>query len=360
LRSAKTFFTVFIRSTLLICSVFCAFTSVEAADTENCLMCHKYRFLGRIDETGKRQNYNVDEYLFLHSLHGQVLCRECHTNVTKIPHDTIAQPVNCANECHMVPPFSKEKFSHKKIIETFNQSAHGVNPEDSVLLKEAKPNCKYCHMNPSFTGLSESTVSYEESLRRCNNCHVEYGVVQAYKHITHRLRHKTSRSPQEIVALCGGCHHDTKSMESLKVSDTALNALETYNQSIHGKLARLGSKEAADCVSCHTTNALHDIYKKDNINSTVYKGNLNKTCGQCHKHSNDLFVEIAVHPGVKSRENPFIRFASIALRFAIYGSVLSLVGLMILETSGRRKSGIKLMLRNGTTWRRDAKKEKKK
>jgi hypothetical protein len=359
LRSAKSFFACFMQGVLLICAVFFICGSAAAADTENCLMCHKYRFLGRIDETGKRQNYNVDEYLFLHSLHGQVLCRECHTNVTKIPHDDNIQQVNCANECHMVPPFTQEKFSHKKIIGIFNGSSHGIKPEDPAQLKEAKPDCKYCHLNPSYSGLSENTVNYEESLRRCTNCHVEYGVVQSYKHMTHRLRRKTSRSPQEIVALCGKCHQDSQLMRSLNVSETGLTALETYNQSIHGKLVRLGSTKAADCVSCHATNSLHDIYKSSNVESTVFRENLKKTCSQCHKNTNSWFVGIAVHPGMKKQQNLFIYLAGIGLRIAIYASVLSLVGLMLLETYGRRKDGIKMILRNGTTWRRETKREEK-
>jgi len=35
--------------------------NADAADKENCLMCHKYPFVGRVDEDGKRINYHVDE-----------------------------------------------------------------------------------------------------------------------------------------------------------------------------------------------------------------------------------------------------------------------------------------------------------
>jgi hypothetical protein len=67
-----------------------------------------------------------------------------------------------------------------------------------------------------------------------------------------------------------------------------------------------------------------------------------------------------VHPGTKHEENLFIYIASIGLGYALYGSVLSLVGLMLLETFGRRKDGIKFLLRNGTSWRGQSKRELKK
>jgi hypothetical protein len=69
-------------------------------------MCHKYRFLGRIDENGKRSNHNVNEDIFLGSIHRNVPCRDCHTSIKKIPHDPVKEEVNCANECYIDPPLS--------------------------------------------------------------------------------------------------------------------------------------------------------------------------------------------------------------------------------------------------------------
>jgi hypothetical protein len=334
-------FTLFIQSSI-----------AEAADTENCMMCHKYRFLGRIDEDGIKHNYNVDQMMYNHSVHRNVPCSDCHTYIEKIPHDPVTQKVNCANICHIKPPFSQEKFSHEKIIKIFKQSVHGIKDSDSETLKKAQPDCKFCHLNPLFTKISEDIINYDETLRRCFNCHEEKGVVQAYKHITHRLRHKTSRSPQEIVELCSKCHADKSLMEKLGAPEKVIDAVETYNRSIHGKLVRLGSQRAADCISCHATNALHDIYKPDNKNSTINEMNIQNTCRQCHTRTNSWFIKVAVHPPAHGENNPILYFMSIILRLAIYGSVLSLVGLMLFETFGRRKKGVYFILRDGSSWRR--------
>ena len=325
----------------------------EATDKENCLMCHKHRFIGRIDENGKRWNYNVDETLYNQSVHWRIECRDCHTYITKIPHDPVTQGVNCANLCHIKPPFAQKKFSHEKIIDIYNGSVHAIRPQDPEALKKAQPYCKFCHLNPLYSRISEKSVPFRESLRRCYNCHLPEGVFQAYRHITHRLRKKTTRSPRQIVQLCANCHGDVKLMKKLDVSQKVLTAVASYNQSIHGKLVKLGSSKAADCISCHASSALHDVYKADNQRATTFKGNLTKTCNQCHPNVNSWFVQIAVHPGTKPETSRAVRLASLILKFAIFGPIFGLVGLVLLETVGRRREGIRLLLRNGASWRQN-------
>lgn len=354
MKESKTLLTAFL-GVLTLCVLLIPGSSVRAADKENCLMCHKYRFVGRIDENGKHINYNVDEHLYGNSVHRNIPCRDCHTYITKLPHDPVTEEVNCANQCHVKPPFAEENFSHKKIIDTYNRSVHGIKPDDSPELKQAKPYCKFCHLNPLYERVDEKRIAFEETLLRCQNCHQKSGVTQAYIHMTHRLRHKTSRSPQQIVELCSKCHEDVELMKKLNVSKISLTSVETYNRSIHGKSVMLGSQQAADCISCHATNALHDIYKKDNKQATIYENNLETTCKQCHLKSNKKFVQIAVHPLVTRQETPALHLVSIALELALYGTVFGLIGLMLLETYGRKKDGIKWQIRGGTTWRGQSK-----
>lgn len=344
----------------LVCMTLTTGSPAEAADKENCLMCHKYRFLGRIDENGRRINYNVDENMFAHSVHKNVSCRDCHTSITKLPHDPVTEEVNCANQCHIKPPFSDGNFSHKKIIDIYNKSAHGIKPDDPPEVKAAKPYCKFCHLNPLYEKVDEKRIAFEETLLRCQNCHQKKGVSQAYRHMTHRLRHKTSRSPQEIVQLCSKCHKDVDLMQALKVSNASLESVQTYNESIHGKAVMLGSAEAADCISCHATTALHDIYKKDNKASTVHKDNIETSCKQCHIRANKQFAQIAVHSNITHEQKPALFFIGVALKFALYLSVFGLVGLLSLETYGRRKDGLKWQLKRGTTWRGESKIKNKK
>lgn len=327
--------------------------TAEAADRENCLMCHKYPSLARIEEDGVEKDYHIDEHSFLDSLHGDVACRDCHTYIKKIPHDPVDEDVNCANQCHRKPPFAQEEFSHQKIIGVFNSSMHGKAEDDSAEMDASKPDCKYCHLNPTYQRMDEKTVSYGKTLDRCLNCHPESGVVSAYRHITHRLRHKTSRSSQDVVALCAECHEDTELMRKLGASEEALEAVATYRESIHGKMSALGSEKAADCVSCHASSLIHDIYKKDNPDSSINEKNLLATCRNCHSKINEYFVKIAVHPSLKSPRNPVLfTISNMVLRFILYGTVFGLMGMLFLESYRRKKDGMSMRINAGSSWRR--------
>jgi hypothetical protein len=329
------------------------FSTAAAADKENCLMCHKYPSMARIGEDGLKRNYYVDEHIFLNSLHGEVGCRECHTYIKKFPHDPVTEKVNCANECHIKPPFAEQNFSHQKIIDVFNSSDHAIKPDDSPLMKQSKPDCKYCHLNPLYKKFDEKNISNEKTLDRCLNCHQKKGVSEAYLHMTHRLSHKISRSSQEIVQLCAeNCHGNAPLMKQLGVSDVGLEAVESYKESIHGKMTTLGSEKAANCISCHASSLIHDIYKKGNPKSTINEKNVLTICKNCHTKINEHFVKIAVHPSIKEPRNPILFIISnLVLRAILYGTIFGLMGLLLLETFRRKKDGIGMKIKAGSSWR---------
>jgi len=323
-------------------------STAKAADVENCLMCHKHRFIGKIDETGKRWNFHVDEILYNQSLHRRVECRDCHTGITTIPHDPVTEDVNCANQCHIEPPFTQKEFSHEKIVSLYNRSAHkGPAPD----LNKPQPDCKFCHRNPLY---DHDRVPFAKTVGRCYNCHPQGDVTQAYRHMTHRLRQRTTRSPQQIVRLCAQCHRTDSGMQQQEQPQPALEVVKSYNRSIHGKLVQLGSSQPADCLSCHASSALHDIYAQDNPRSTINDANIADTCKKCHESTNRWFIRIAVHPGIQPEKNPIVAGVSVFFRVALYGTVFGLLGLLLIESIGRRKEGIRLRLKNGTTWRSKA------
>jgi 5-methylcytosine-specific restriction endonuclease McrA len=327
------------------------YSRAEAADQENCLMCHKYPDLARIGADGQVKNFYINEHIFLNSLHGQVACRGCHTYIKKFPHDPVTEKVNCGNVCHIKPSWAEENFSHQKIIGVFESSIHAIKPDDSSLMKKSDPDCKYCHLNPLYKRVE--TIDYGKTLDRCLNCHQRKGVTQAYHHIMHRLRHKTSRSSQQIVALCGGCHGDVPLMKKLGFTGLALTAVHTYEESIHGKMVTLGSEKAADCISCHASSLLHDIYKPDNPKSSINEKNLQTTCKNCHKKINKYFVQIAVHPSLEDPHNPFLFILNnFVLRLILYVTVFGLMALLFTETYRRKKDGANMKLKSGTSWRK--------
>jgi hypothetical protein len=251
----------------------------------------------------------------------------------------------------VLPPHAEEQFSHAHIADIHSRSAHGSKPADTPEQSAGKPQCKYCHLNPLYERVEDEKIDFHETLHRCLNCHQEKGVTQAYRHVTHRLRKKTSRSPQEIVTLCARCHDDQKLMEKYNVPRATLTAVKTYKNSIHGKAVVLGSQAAADCISCHASSALHDILGKGDKNASINKQNLERVCKQCHSRTNERFIQIAVHPTLEKEHKGLLGYIGVALKFALFGTTLGLIGLMFIETYGRKMDGLKWQLRRGTTWR---------
>jgi len=80
------------RKIALLCSAFyfvllsLLCTLSFARDPENCLFCHKYRRLRGYDEKGVLHNYYVDAKLHNESIHRDVTCIDCHTDIDQVPH----------------------------------------------------------------------------------------------------------------------------------------------------------------------------------------------------------------------------------------------------------------------------------
>ena len=124
-------------------------TTVLSADRIDCLICHKYRGLSRVDEQGNFRLFYINNELFVNSPHRRNDCRDCHTDIEEIPHDA-ADKVNCTQQCHIVEPSGDGYFSHKSIAETLAKSVHGkLDAQGNPKPHQADyPGCKDCHDQP--------------------------------------------------------------------------------------------------------------------------------------------------------------------------------------------------------------------
>ena len=88
-------------------------------DPQNCLFCHKYRRLRGYDEQGVLHNYYVDAPLFNESIHREVACIDCHSDIDQVPHDPVVAKVDCAKACHLDTwkAMTGTFFSHRAVAE---------------------------------------------------------------------------------------------------------------------------------------------------------------------------------------------------------------------------------------------------
>ncbi len=274
--------------------------AVEAADELNCVLCHKYRGLSRIDEEGNFRLFYINQNLFKKGPHKRVQCKDCHTSIEKIPHDP-AIKVDCTTQCHLIEPSGEEKFSHKSIATVLAKSVHGkMNADGSEKdLQEDFPHCTSCHDQPLYRPLSffkghESGIS-ERGLSRCKTCHETGDFAEDfYAHVTSRLQ--KLRVSKEIAGICSKCHGDKEFQERHELQG---NVVDSYWETFHGKAAFFGSEETPDCIDCHVVygSSVHSIEGKDSQTSAIHEDNVADTCRSsgCHEKAGENIAGFQVH-----------------------------------------------------------------
>jgi predicted CXXCH cytochrome family protein len=130
--------------------------------------------------------------------------------------------------------------------------------------------CLFCHgVRPGVEADPKVLVDeteLEQSVHgdklQCHDCHVDVGVdLQS---------HKAARKPVD----CSRCHGPSPSMVPAEYRGRA--------DSIHQRSREEGSGQVPTCRYCH---GAHDVQRPNAAHSRVNRGNIRKTCGACHAHS---------------------------------------------------------------------------
>jgi len=241
-------------------------------------------------------------------------CVDCHGSHTVLGPDdpeSVTYPLNVAGlcgRCHGDPEiigryFTGEGFEQARIAtEAFPKSVHGIGLSRDGLVVSAT--CSDCHRAHLILPADSprSSVSRRNIPQTCGSCHA--GVLQVFEtsahgpdypeqpgvaeghekpvcvdcHTAHEIvRPDRPAWQQGAIQTCGSCHEDL---------------YETYFETYHGQVTRLGSTLAAKCSDCHTA---HDMRPASDAKSTVFAGNLVETCGQCHEGANANFVKYYAH-----------------------------------------------------------------
>ncbi|HET7249927.1 MAG TPA: cytochrome c3 family protein [Gemmatimonadales bacterium] len=220
-----------------------------------CGRCHgDARIIGTYFATPAKLQGRIATAQYPKSVHGVALtrdglvvsatCNNCHGAHKVLPADSAASSVNPAN----IPATCGA--CHAGIAAVYDSSAHG----------------------PIYPAQHRTT---EAGQRRpvCIDCHSAHGIVRADQ-------------PQwqlDVVQECGKCHE---------------RLYETYFDTYHGKVTRLGFNLAAKCSDCHTA---HNMRPATDSLSSVHALNLVKTCARCHEGAGWNFVKYYAHGDPKQR-----------------------------------------------------------
>jgi hypothetical protein len=342
----KSFRHVFLLCLFLGTIVFFMPTNSFSADIGNCLLCHKYPGLSRIDEEGKLKLLFINENIFNNSIHAKVKCEGCHPDIKKIPHDP-PKKVDCLAQCHIVEPSSEKKFSHKDVDTFLSESVHGKLDKDGKPKKhpEDLPYCLDCHDNPLYRPLSFNKevrpgIS-EMALGRCRVCHKkDEFIFRFYNHVTTRL-HKI-RNPKNIAEVCAKCHDDPKIVARHNLSS---KAVFSYGETFHGKAAGYLDEKIPDCLDCHINKgkSVHQMLSYNDPQSITHKSNTIKSCSSidCHPDASPKLAGYKVHTEFNLDQSPVHYYFTLFFIIITGFTLLPLMGIMFLDLIRRLHPGKK-------------------
>ncbi len=281
----------------------------------NCFTCHKNQI---VSVTSQRDSTQL-------KIAQEKLCLSCHLNNTEIRERTspsagfiaayemsihgsllikgngkVANCVNC-HTAHRVKPggdptSTVNRFNipntcgqcHTQIKDEYKQSIHGV----AVLQK----------------GNSDAPV--------CTNCHGEHNI----------LKPANPQAPTSYAnvsqQVCSKCHSSVTLTAKYGLNP---NRWSTFKDSYHGLALQGGATTVANCASCHTA---HNILPSSDPRSSVYKGNLAKTCGKCHPGANEKFAVGNIHVTTTDKKNEPILYWIASLYIIM---IISIIGAMFLH-----------------------------
>ncbi len=263
----------------------------------NCASCHA--------EVGEQYRVSTHGELEARKDPNGPSCKQCHgghgvlgkTN-PQSPIFPTHIPTLCA-QCHRTGEKAAKAYTgtQKRIVENYTESIHGKGLLESGLVVTAT--CTSCHTAHSVLphDSTQSSIHRDNQAQTCGRCHE--GIARQFARSVHsplvtrgdqklpvcedcHSSHTISRTDAEgfklrIMRQCGSCHE--------KIT-------ESYFETYHGKVSRLGYTKTAQCYDCHGS---HDILRVDDVRSHLSRDNVVATCAKCHAGATRKFAGYLTH-----------------------------------------------------------------
>jgi thiosulfate reductase cytochrome b subunit len=295
-------------------------------------------------------------------------CEDCHGTHTirgrrdsKSPTFPTNVPTLCAS-CHREGEKAAQRYTGEQhnILQNYVMSIHGKGLLESGLVVTAM--CTDCHTAHHVlpAGDSASSVFRANIPHTCSRCH--NGIYDQFRNSVHYTKvgetdkplpncddchkaHEVMRTDKtgfrfEIIDQCGRCHEDVT---------------ESYFETFHGKVSKLGYAAAAKCYDCH---GAHDILPPDNPDSKLSRSHVVETCGQCHERSHLQFAGYLTHATHHDRDKyPILFFtfwfmASLLLGTLVIAGTHTIMWLPRSFQTMREQRKIRKKLQNGQVYQR--------
>ncbi|MFG1690624.1 cytochrome c3 family protein [Gemmatimonadota bacterium] len=250
------------------------------------------------------------------STHGQLVaegspdaptCQDCHTKHSELDRALPASPTfprnvpELCSSCHREGEVAATRIAHVDydISSSYEMSIHGKGLFESGLLVTAT--CTSCHTahNPLPESDPQSSVYPDNVAATCGACH--HGIEEDFRTSVHFSDHEVTEDGRELPT-CEDCHtsHEISRTDQGDFRLMMMNQCgrcheeesETFFETFHGKVSRLGDAGAAKCYDCHGT---HNILPITNPESMLSRANIVETCSICHPSANERFTGYLTH-----------------------------------------------------------------
>ncbi len=334
--------------------------AAQASDPDNCLLCHRFPGLARLDgDSGELRLFFVSERFHADGAgpHTSLACTGCHdrSSVEQVPHEDPA-PVDCSQACHLTTESgSVIDFRHKRPERSLALSVHSPEllaelPFDIPLLREGQSSCLYCHDDPTYRmpALIDTFHRGVDPAVRCKTCHdnsLPVDIDGAIRHVGSRLG--AQRPAREAARACALCHSNGAINEEIGSHD----AVTSYLRSFHGKASALGAPNAPVCTDCHSSEAgdAHLMLASTDPASPTHEDNRGLTCLSlgCHDNAAPALSAAGVHMRMSEESQQFEYYVTaffLVLTIGVMSLYFLLLVLELLNIVVRRESDEQLEL----------------
>jgi len=248
------------------------------------------------------------------SMHGELhakgdpnapFCKDCHgTHHVLGKHNPESRtfstnvPDLCGT-CHREGQKAALRYTgtEHEIIGRYNESIHGKGLLKSGLTVTAT--CTSCHTAHSEKPASDlqSTVNKANVPNTCGACH--HGIEEQFMQSVHS---PTQTKTDKPLPTCNDCHTshsiNRTDMDQFKLAIMSTcgrcheKIAESYFETYHGKVSRLGYTKTAKCYDCH---GAHDIRRISDPQSHLSRANVVSTCKKCHSDATRRFAGYLTH-----------------------------------------------------------------
>jgi cytochrome b subunit of formate dehydrogenase len=232
-------------------------------------------------------------------------CQDCHEKHAVQKHEIPASPTYPRNvpflcaKCHRQGEKAAVRINSEidDIFASYLDSIHGKGLVQSGLVVTAT--CPDCHSPHGELPPEDprSTVNKKNVAHTCGTCH--HGIEETYRTSIHATGKPTE---EHELPTCEDCHSshtitrvDQGSFRMAMMDQCGRcheTEAETFFDTFHGKVSRLGDSKSAKCYDCHGT---HDILPPSDPDSTLGREHVVATCGKCHEGSHRRFAGYLTH-----------------------------------------------------------------